>query len=210
MRTNVYIDGFNLFYGCLKGTHYKWLDLETLCRRILPHDQVGRIRYFTAPINFRPDKPWRQIRQQTYLRAVATLPSVHTHMGSFLISTCRMRLAEVPENGPNTVEVIKAEEKGSDVNLATYLLLDAFRHDAEAFVVITNDSDLTEPIRIVGHELDRVVGVVNPHPPRRRSRALLRCEPTFFKQVWPSTLARSQFPDKLNDADGEILRPDGW
>ena len=24
---NVYIDGFNLFYRCLKGTPYKWLDV---------------------------------------------------------------------------------------------------------------------------------------------------------------------------------------
>ena len=45
MRTNVYIDGFNLFYGCLKGSPYKWLNIEALCRRLLPKDQINRIRY---------------------------------------------------------------------------------------------------------------------------------------------------------------------
>ena len=39
--------------------------------------------------------------------------------------------------------MIKTEEKGSDVNLATYLLVDAFRNDADAFAGVSNDSDLT-------------------------------------------------------------------
>ena len=49
-RTNVYIDGFNLFYGALKGSEYKWLDLEALCRQLLPKDSIHRIRYFTAKV----------------------------------------------------------------------------------------------------------------------------------------------------------------
>ena len=49
--------------------------------------------------------------------------------------------------------MIKTEEKCSDVNLATYLLADAFRADAGTFVVVSNDSDLMEPIRLVSQEL---------------------------------------------------------
>jgi len=45
---NVYIDGFNLYYGCLKGTLDKWLDPAALARRLLPADTIKRIRYFTA------------------------------------------------------------------------------------------------------------------------------------------------------------------
>tara|TARA_R110002072_G_scaffold29206_4_gene92759 strand:- start:564 stop:863 length:300 start_codon:yes stop_codon:yes gene_type:complete len=30
MRTCVYVDGFNLYYGALKRTPYKWLDLAAL------------------------------------------------------------------------------------------------------------------------------------------------------------------------------------
>ena len=30
MRTVVYVDGFNLYYGALKGTSWKWLDLVAL------------------------------------------------------------------------------------------------------------------------------------------------------------------------------------
>jgi hypothetical protein len=106
--------------------------------------------------------------------------------------------------------VLKTEEKGSDVNLATYLLADAFRDDADAFVIISNDSDVTEPMRIVRHELGQVVGILNPHPPHKRSRALLSCKPTFFKQIRAGADATSQFPPTLTDATGTFRKPAGW
>jgi len=208
LRTNVYVDGFNLYYGCLKGTPYKWLDLDALCRRLLPKHELGRIRYFTAIIAARPHDPSGPARQRAYLRALATMPRVSIHLGRFLTSYVRMPLVAPPAHGPRTVEVIKTEEKGSDVNLATYLLVDAFRQDCEATVVITNDSDLAEPIRVVRHELGLPVGVVNPSDPRKRSRALL--DVTFFKQLRPSVLPACQLPDELSDSHGTIRKPDTW
>ena len=65
MATYVYIDGFNLFYGSLKGSAYKWLDLEELCRRLLPSDDIQQIRYFTAIVEARDDDPQKPQRQQT-------------------------------------------------------------------------------------------------------------------------------------------------
>jgi len=118
-----------------------------------------------------------------------------------------MRLANPTPGRPATVEVIKTEEKGSDVNLATYLLLDAFKQDCEAAVVISNDSDLKEPIAIAQRELGLIVGILNPHPPQRRSRAL---QPTFFKQIRESALRTSQFPRVLADANGRFHKPARW
>jgi hypothetical protein len=80
-----------------------------------------------------------------------------------------MRLANPAPGAPKTADVIKTEEKGSDVNLATYLLADAYEDDGEASAVISNDADLAEPIRLVCHRLSRTVGVINPHRPYRRS-----------------------------------------
>ena len=97
-RTNVYIDGFNLYYGALKGSRYKWLDLEALCRQLLPKDSIHRIRYFTAKVTARPADPQLPVRQQTYLRALATLPSVSVHLGVFYVSTVRAPLAH-PSGG---------------------------------------------------------------------------------------------------------------
>lgn len=167
---NVYVDGFNLYYGCLKGTAYRWLDLGALCARLLPKNEIHRIRYFTAKVGARPGKPRDLVHQQAYLRALSTLPTVGVHLGHFPTTTIRMALAKPAPGGPKTVEVSKTEEKGSVVNLATYLLVDASRHDADGFVAISNNSDLTEPTRIVCHELGNVVGILNPQP--HPSRAL--------------------------------------
>ncbi len=129
MATNVYVDAFNLYYGCLKGTPYRWLDLGTLCTRLLPKDPINRIRYFTATVSARPDNPDAPQRQQVYLRALETVPGLSR------------------------------------------------------------------------------VGVINPHPPARRSRAL---QPTFFKQLRTSVLTACQFPPVLTDARGEIHKPARW
>lgn len=203
MPTNVYVDAFNLYYGCLKGTPYRWLDLGALCRRLLPRDEIGRIRYFTATVSARPDNRGAPQRQQVYLRALATIPDLSIHYGHYLSHITRMPLVRRRSGGPRTVEVVKTEEKGSDVNLATYLLLDAFKGECEVAVVISNDSDLKLPIEVAQAELGLSVGVVNPHPPARRSRAL---QPTFFKQIRSSALA-TQFPAVLTDSRGEIRKP---
>jgi uncharacterized LabA/DUF88 family protein len=207
-RTNVYVDGFNLFYGALKGSPYKWLNLEALCHNLLPKDDIHRIRYFTARVSARPDDLQLPVRQQTYLRALATLQKVSVHLGVFYVSTTRVLLAHPPARGPKTAEIIKTEEKGSDVALATYLMLDACRGDCDSAVLITNDSDLREPLRLARDELGLATGVINPHPASRRSRAL---QATFFKQLRPGALAASQFPRQLTSRSGrKITKPADW
>ncbi len=207
MIVNVYVDGFNVYYGCLRGTPYRWLDLDALARRLFPNDAIHRIRYFTARVNPRVTTPQSPQRQQAYLRALNTIPHLTIHLGHFLSHPARMPLARPRPGGPTTVEVMKTEEKGSDVNLATYLLLDAFRQDFETAVVISNDSDLKEPIDVAQRELGLAVGVVNPHPPNRRSRSF---QPAFFKQIREKDLRACQLPPVLRDSRGTIHRPAGW
>ncbi|MEX0993594.1 MAG: NYN domain-containing protein [Solirubrobacterales bacterium] len=207
MKTNVYIDGFNLYYGCLKDRPYRWLDLSALCRNVLPKDQIHRIRYFTALVDARPDDPRQPVRQQTYLRALRTIPSLSIHLGIFRTRRTRLPLVKPRLVGDRYAEVWKTEEKGSDVNLATYLMLDVFKRDCDVAVVISNDADLKAPIEIARNELGIAVGVLNPHPPARRSRDL---NPTFFKQIRKGALARSQLPPSLRDPQGEIRKPPGW
>ena len=73
MVTNVYVDGFNLYYGCLNGTPYKSLDLGALSQALLPPKKIQRIRYFTAKISAQAD-PKGPVCQSTYLRALQTVP----------------------------------------------------------------------------------------------------------------------------------------
>ncbi|QYJ15191.1 6-hydroxy-3-succinoylpyridine 3-monooxygenase HspA [Rubrobacter xylanophilus DSM 9941] len=205
--TNVYVDGFNLYYGCLKGTPFKWLDLSKLCGILLKGNAVNRIRCFTARVRPRPGDPNQQQRQQVYIRALETIPNLSVHYGHFLAHPVRMPLANPRPSGPKTVEAIKTEEKGSDVNLATYLLYDGFRGDYEVAVVVSNDSDLLEPIRIVRRELGLTVGILNPQ--KRPSRVLAQ-EADFLKQIRAGALKASQFPTTLKDAHGIITKPKEW
>ena len=207
MKTNVYIDGFNLFYGCLKKTPYKWLDLSKLCQIMLPPNTIHQIKYFTALVISRPNDPSQPIRQQTYLRALQTIPNLSIIHGHFLSSTVKAPLAKPIAGLPKYVDVLKTEEKGSDVNLASHLLIDGFRNDYDIAVVISNDSDLLSPIQFVKNDLAKQVGVLNPH---KHPSFVLTREATFFKQIRESALKQSQFPSSLTDANGTFTKPADW
>ena len=80
--TFVYVDGFNLYYRKLQGTPHKWLDLRRFAELMLPKNDVREIYYFTARITPRPGDPEQPQRQQTYLRALATI-GVRIVFGTF-------------------------------------------------------------------------------------------------------------------------------
>ena len=63
---------------------------------------------------------------------------------------------------PSVAYIWKTEEKCSDVNIATYLLLDAFQKSYEVAAVLSNDSDLVEPIRLTALILGKPVGLLSP------------------------------------------------
>jgi uncharacterized LabA/DUF88 family protein len=228
LRSNIYVDGFNLYYGALKHTRYKWLNIADLCRHVLPGISIHRIRYFTALVKSNPSNPQARQRQEFYIRALETIPKLTVHYGHFLQSRVSMRLAN-PQNGQRIAEVLKMEEKGSDVNIATYMLTDAFRQDCDQLIVITNDSDLAEPVRIINRELNIPVGIFNPHTgdtADRRNRVTGRLEKAtpsialkkvarFVRDIRSEGLdcdtAQSQFPDEIVDNEGHVLRkPQRW
>jgi len=208
LKTYVYIDGFNLYYGALKGTPYKWLDPAALCKLLLPGHNLLKIRYFTAHIKSRPHDPDAPTRQQIYLRALRTLPNLEIHLGQFLTHAVWMPDATSTLIPPRKLQVLKTEEKGSDVNLASHLLLDGFRKSYETGVLITNDSDLFEPIRMVKSELGLKVGILNPN--LRASRVLLPPAVNFMKSIRAGALKLSQFPSSLSDANGVFQKPKAW
>ncbi|MCX8091083.1 MAG: NYN domain-containing protein [Verrucomicrobiae bacterium] len=207
MRTFVYVDAFNLYYGCLKGTPYKWLDLARLCALMLPSHRIERIKYFRARIGSRANDPEAPRRQQTYLRALRTIPGLEIFYGHFLTHPVQMRLANPQPNQSAFVWVIKTDEKGSDVNLATQLLCDAYNRRFECAVIVSGDSDLLAPVRVVMNELKLPVGVLNP---QQRPCRVLQKQATFYKHIRAGVLAASQFPDTLTDAHGTFSKPSDW
>ena len=207
MSTFVYVDGFNLYYGALRNTSYRWLNLDALCQFLLPRNIVTEIKYFTALVSARPSDVAKPVRQQLYLRALATVPKISVHLGHFLTHPVTMPLVVAPGQPQRYVQVIKTEEKGSDVNLATHLLHDAHMKRFDIAVVISNDSDLLEPIKIVRQELKKTVGVLNPHP--HPSRAILP-HIDFMKQIRQGALRAAQFPMTMMDGHGTFTKPSTW
>ena len=207
-KTYIYVDGFNLYYGAVKDTPYKWLDIRRLCELLLPSHTISRIKYFTARVSARKDDPDKPTRQQIYLRALRTLPDLEIIYGSFLSHDVMMPLAEPPPKGSRFVKVMRTEEKGSDVNIATHLIHDSYRRNFETAVLITNDSDLQEPIRIVREELGFEVGILNPH--RQTPSRVLTKHASFIKQIRGGPLKASQFPQTLSDTKGKFRKPGAW
>ena len=211
MRTNVYIDGFNLYNRAVKDTPYKWLDLSKLCKSLLPQHNIHRIRYFTALVHARPNDRQAPQRQQIYLRALRTIPNVTMEFGQL-----RPRIKERPlvtpiPGKPRNVLVHDTEEKGTDVNLATYLLMDGYEGNFEQALVISNDADLALSISIVRDRLKLPIGAVNPNiDPKEGMPTELQDAATFNRRIYKSTLKKCQFPPTLKDAKGTITKPSSW
>jgi hypothetical protein len=216
-KTIVYIDGFNLYYRLLKQRpQYKWVNPFELVRTVLdPDNDVIKVRYFTARVSGRLD-PQAPARQQIYLHALATVPEIEIHYGSFLekpkyAGLVKPKLVKGHDNRstfqpwPDVAYVWKTEEKGSDVNLASHLLLDSFQNNFEVAAVLSNDSDLVEPIRIATQVLGKTVGLLSPvdNPTRQ-----LRDVASFLRHVKPVHLADAQFPNPIKLADGSKLTKD--
>jgi len=140
MRTYIYVDGFNLYYRSLKNTPYKWLDLKVLFRYLLdPKHDIQAIKYFTARVSGKTD-PNQPLRQETYLRAIQKLiPEISIYYGHFLSHVVSAPLAR-PTHNQRFADIIKTEEKGSDVNPAVHILNDCWLDKYDCAVIVSNDS----------------------------------------------------------------------
>ena len=205
MKISVYIDGFNLYYGSMKGTPYKWMNPLIMSRLLFPRDKINKVKYFTARVAARPSDPDQPVRQNTYFRALRTVPEIEIIEGTFL--TKEVIMPKANSSPQEYVKVIKTEEKGSDVNLAVHLLNDAYKGDFELAIMVTNDSDLLEPLKIVKYQLGLPVGIVNP---QKHPSFHLKQHATFIKTLRKGVLKASQFPDQLSDRHGVFHKPSSW
>ena len=137
--TIAYVDGFNLFYGLLKGTLDLWLDPVEFVRRLLREE---------------------------------------------------------------------LEEKRSDVNIATSMVLDAVNNRAESFVLVSGDTDFIGPVNIVRKDYGKNVIVLNPHT--RRSD--LKQYASYYKDIPRDLPSQCQLPDEIPiGTHGNVIRrPLSW
>jgi hypothetical protein len=206
MKVYVYVDGFNLYYRALKYSPHKWINLDALAKRVLdPSDTVELVRYFTARVSARSGDADAPRRQQIFFSALQTLPNLKFHYGRFLTKTKTRPLVSTGK----FVEIHDTEEKGSDVNLATHLLNDGWLGKYDLALVLSQDTDLIEPIRIVTEERQLKVGLVwldEGQPNKWMKRAA-----SFVRHISTSDLAKSQFPNPIiRPGKQPLQKPDTW
>ena len=144
-RAIVYIDGFNLYYGALRGGPHKWLNLERYFHLLLPNDSIQKIRYFTARV-----VGSHAIRQDAYLAALATLPLVEVILGKFKSKQIQGLCPSCPLTTPQFFRTF--EEKCTDVNIALWMLHDAHNDLCDRLILVSGDSDLVPAVAMVKTE----------------------------------------------------------
>lgn len=215
-RAIAYIDGYNLYYGLLRGTPYKWLDLWSFAKALLlPDIDLIAVKYFTAPIRTYPYDLPASDRQKIYLQAVAAMGNVEVIHGFYSKNKALAPFADPQCSSCNVtqdgfVPIVKLEEKRSDVNLAVSLVSDAALGKADCFAVITGDSDQVGAIECVRYLFKKQTVVFNPHSAESRH---LKIAASYYKNIPRDLPARCQLPEVIpygRRGNRFIRRPDAW
>ena len=203
MLTNVYVDGLNLYHRAVKGTDFKWLDVRLMVESIFPDDDIGDIHYFSARVEGPRHDPRAPQRQDTYLRALRTLDRFHIHLGTIRYRRIKRALVGSAGGQPQLVRVRHPEEKKSDVNLATRLIVDACHQNYEQAILVTNDSDFAGALKAVRDEFNLMAVVLNPDS-SRTTPVDLRNAATYVRRIRKDHLESAQLPASIEDAQGKI------
>lgn len=206
LRTYIYIDGFNLYYGALKNTPYRWLNLKSLFEKLLDKKhKIESIKYFTAIVSGKSDTH-KPIRQQTYIRALKKhIPEISVHLGLFKSHIIKAPLA-FPTETKKFEKIVKTEEKGSDVNLSVHLLNDAWLKKYDCAVIVSNDSDLSEAIRLVKVDHGKTIGLILPENCFSSKKLLNYAD--FIRRIRKGPLADSQLPSNIPGTN--LQEPNKW
>ena len=100
------------------------------------------------------------------------------------------------------------QEKGFDVNLASHLVFDVLNSEADAFVVLSNDSDQVGPLKMLQTRTDAKLGLILPQ--ENPGKELLGLKLPIVRRIRLGVLQSSQFPEVLNDSNGMFSKPKEW
>lgn len=205
-RCIIYVDGFNLYHGALKGTVHKWLDLQHLFELVRPVDEIIAIRYFTALIA----GPTAS-QQRRYLEALATRPLVQVRLGRFKMKEVKCGVRACTHDQSRLFQ--RPEEKHTDVNIALAMLDDAYQNSCDKMVLVSGDSDLVPAVHMVRDRFPRLhVTVYVPARNHVRGAAVELRNAANASRILPNDLIRkAQLPPQVSDASGRIIeKPAAW
>ena len=227
LRTRVYVDGYNLYYGCLKSTPYKWLDLIILFERcILPSSAPSSsellplaIKFFTAKILEKAAKALDSVSSQArYHTALRKLYSDRIDIieGYYSLIESKAKLVDSidsatwPRDCQETL-VWKLEEKQSDVNLALHAYHDAITNEVEQVVIVTNDTDIAPALSLIRSHTNVQIGLVVParHHQRVPNSELAELAHWVRTHISLEELAIAQLP-RVIPGRKPTMKPESW
>ena len=214
-NTIIYIDASNLYYGQLRGTDNKWLDLETFSSKLLKPDHViVAIKYFTSRVIDKTPNQHHAQRQEQYLKALANRPLVEIIEGRYreqaeLLTPVREPCTSCGKRrSDGRIKVLRITEKMTDVNIADAMLRDAYERRADSLVLISGDTDLAPIVKTVRYHIGVPVLVFNP---QMSICTELRRYATFYRNIPQGFAAGCRLPDSFVTADGRTIQcPVAW
>ena len=214
-KTIVYVDGSNLYYGLLRGTSDKWLDLVSFAKSLLRDDhEIASVKYFASRVIDKSPDHHKSERQDKYFDALRNRPPVeiiegyYREQGEWLAPDREPCRSCESKPRPDRVRVKRTTEKLTDVNLAVELLKDAYERSADAFVLVSGDSDLAPAVRVVRYRLKLPVLVFNP---QRSVCNELRKYSTYYRNLMPGCTRAHHLPLSFTTAEGRVIHcPDAW
>lgn len=200
-RVIAYIDGYNLYFGLKESgfNRYLWLNIQKLVASLLTHNQeLVKVKYFTTLVTNDVEK---RLRQKQYILALSTLEKVEIFYGKF----------QKEKNHCNKCgnDYQNDCEKMTDVGIATQLVKDYYEDTFDMGMVISGDTDLLPPIRLINQgDFNKRVFVAFPP---NRSNDEVRSSARGSLVIGRKKLSDSQFTDKISQEEfGEIIKPNEW
>lgn len=238
LRTRIYIDGYNLYFGCLKGTPYKWLNPVSLSEKLLtrsgaPNSKLDplAVKFFTAEISQRAAADSNSLNDQRAYHLALKLhlgDRLETFKGSYSIDKTKFPKVEYGNDGrelepraSERIKIWKMEEKQSDVHLALEAVYDAMMEpELEQVVFVTNDTDFVPALKKIReyNKLNRhrqiQIGVVIPikryEDYRKPNNSLSTLSDWTIHFIDECELAQSQMPCRVRGARKSAIRPFSW
>lgn len=224
MKTTVYIDGFNLYYGVVRGTDYKWLDIVSLFSSISkeqnPNSEVIGVKFFTAPIRAKLSTRREQAEhsQRIYIKALQNkYPDIFDCIeGYHQLSKGLFPKYQNPINKLDKVPVWRLEEKQTDVNIALNLYRDVIQEKVEQVILVSSDSDLIPALALIKKDSPSTkIGVVFPKPfsdnvQARSNKGIENVADWTRSTIKNEELQANQLPDKVPTAKKPLFKPRYW
>ena len=230
MDTIVYIDGYNLYYGCLRDSAYKWLDVvsivDTICKIQNPDARLIQAKYFTSPVKASLASHGQKANeaQNSYHKALVNkypdrlqiVQGYHDVRDSVAIN----RVGKKPDRS-NKVNIWKLEEKQTDVNIALHMYRDLIvKGECEQVVLVSADTDLEPVFELIKEDLpESTCGLILPNrEPReggsvaydRLPKSLMEKADWVRRVIKDAELEASQLPNRVPTKKTPAIKPEYW